>query len=149
MAYRTKKVTSEFPYGTQVRTPKDAAAVVMQLETAPGVTLADEACEVAVVLTVNTKHRILGYHVMSRGSLDAAPMHPREVFKAALLSNAAAIIVAHNHPSGDPMPSRDDRLLTARLHECGELLGVDVLDSVIVAGSRYYYSFRENGSYVV
>ena len=75
-------------------------------------------------------------------------VHPRDVFKAACLSNASALIVAHNHPSGDPTPSGEDRALSDRLRQAGELLGVDLLDFVIVTdpidGFRYY-SFKESG----
>ena len=82
------------------------------------------------------------------GTLDASLVHPRDVYKAACLSNAAALIVAHNHPSGDPTPSGEDRALSDRLRQAGELLGVDLLDFVIVTdpidGFRYY-SFKESG----
>ena len=86
--------------------------------------------------------------VVSTGTLDAAIVHPRDVFKATLLSNAAGLLVIHNHPSGDPTPSPDDRALVVRLHAAGELLGVPLLDALIVTdpidGLRYF-SFREAG----
>jgi len=76
--------------------------------------------------------------------MPADARHPREVFKAALLANAAAIILTHNHPSGDPTPSADDMALTRRLAEAGTLIGVEVLDHIIVGDGRYF-SFREGG----
>ncbi len=82
------------------------------------------------------------------GTLDASLVHPRDVFKAACLSNAAALVIAHNHPSGDPTPSGEDRALSDRLRQAGELLGVTLLDFVIVtdpAEGFRYHSFRESG----
>jgi DNA repair protein RadC len=96
------------------------------------------------ILCLTTKHRVIAYHEVSRGTLDATLVHPREVFKVALLANAAAIILTHNHPSGDPSPSPDDVQLTRRLVEAGVLLGVEVLDHIIVGDGRYY-SFQEVG----
>lgn len=81
---------------------------------------------------------------MGRGILTSTLVHPREVFKGAILSSANAIIVAHNHPSGDPTPSAEDSSLLRRLYSSGELLGIPVLDSVII-GSGRYYSAREAG----
>ena len=72
-------------------------------------------------------------------------MHPREVFKAAILGNAAAIILFHNHPSGDPDPSREDRELTRRLIDAGRILGIDVLDHVVLGDEGQYFSFKERG----
>lgn len=83
---------------------------------------------------------------MSQGSLNQSIVHPRETFKAAILANAAAVILAHNHPSGDTAPSREDREITRRLQEAGELLGIKVLDHVIVAtDSGNYLSYVESG----
>jgi DNA repair protein RadC len=93
--------------------------------------------ERCVAALVDTKHRLLRIVVVSVGSLDHTFMAPREVFRDALLANAAAIVLAHNHPSGDPEPSRDDELVTRRLVRAGELVGVDVLDHLVVAGERW------------
>jgi DNA repair protein RadC len=84
-------------------------------------------------------------HIVSVGTLSGAFVHPREVFKAAILGNAAAIILFHNHPSGDPDPSREDRELTLRLIQAGRILGIDVLDHVILGDEGRYYSFKEHG----
>lgn len=106
--------------------------------------LQDEPSEVFGILCLTTKHGVIAYHEVSRGALDATLVHPREVFKAAILANAAAIILAHNHPSGDPTPSPDDEALTRRLVDAGELLGIQILDHVIVGDGRYL-SFQETG----
>lgn len=84
------------------------------------------------VLLLDTKFHILGINTVSIGTLDTAIVHPREVFKPAILANASAIILAHNHPSGDPTPSEDDLQLTTRLQQAGDLLGIHVLDHIIL-----------------
>ena len=99
--------------------------------------------EVFAILCLNTKNKVAGAHIISQGSLSASIVHPREVFKAAILNNAASIILAHNHPSGDPEPSRDDIETTRRLVEAGEILGIKVLDHVIIG--EQYLSMREEG----
>ena len=77
------------------------------------------------------------------GSLTAALVHPREVFKAAILSNAAALILVHNHPSGDPTPSAEDRAITERLRQVGELVGIRVLDHVVIGDEGQFVSLAE------
>jgi DNA repair protein RadC len=99
-----------------------------------------------VVLLVDRKNRLIGIHTVSVGSLTASVVHPREVFKVAILSNAAAILCGHNHPSGDPQPSGEDHGLTRRLVQAGAILGIDVLDHVIIGdGAVDYYSFADQG----
>jgi DNA repair protein RadC len=97
-----------------------------------------------VALYLDATHRPLYRETVSVGTLTASLVHPREVFAPALERPAAALIVAHNHPSGDPAPSREDRETTRRLCEAGRILGLPVLDHLIVA-SRGYFSFRERG----
>ncbi len=98
-----------------------------------------------VELMLDKKNRVIGLNTVSVGSLDSAVVHPREVFKPAILSNAAALIFGHNHPSGDPAPSPEDRAMTTRLVECGKLLGIQVLDHIIVGDGRYY-SFADDSA---
>jgi DNA repair protein RadC len=105
--------------------------------------LAKEAKETFVALHLDAKNRIICYDTVSIGSLNASIVHPREVYKAALLSSAAAVLFIHNHPSGDTAPSREDIEITKRLKESGELLGIRVLDHLIV-GETGYYSFANN-----
>lgn len=97
-----------------------------------------------VALYLDTRHRLLDRETVSIGSLNASLVHPREVFKSAVLISAAALVVAHNHPSGCARPSGDDLELTARLDRCGELLGISLLDHLVV-GEREIVSIREYG----
>lgn len=101
--------------------------------------------EAFLALHLNHKNQLDGVHVVSIGSLSAGLVHPREVFKSAILTNAAAIIVMHNHPSGDPTPSREDRDITERLKKAGDILGVPLMDHVVI-GADSYRSFGEMGS---
>jgi DNA repair protein RadC len=123
--------------GRSLTSPRDSAAALMSL-------LQEEPGEVFAIICLSTKHRVIAYHEVSRGTLDSTLVHPREVFKAALLANAAAIIVCHNHPSGDPTPTIDDADVTRRLASTGEVIGISVLDHIIVGDGRYY-SFKEAG----
>jgi len=102
-----------------------------------------ETKEYFLTLHLDGKNRIICIEEVSVGSLNQSIVHPREVFKTALLSSAAAIILIHNHPSGDPQPSREDREITRRLKEAGELLGIRVLDHMIIGET--YLSFVEMG----
>src|SRR5690606_34740273 len=99
-----------------------------------------------VVLLLDTQNQIIGIHTVTVGTLDASLIHPREVFKSAILANAASIILAHNHPSGDPAPSAEDRSVTRLLTEAGVTIGIEVLDHVIVGDGLRYHSFREAGT---
>lgn len=99
-----------------------------------------------LVATLDTRNRIIGVNIVSTGSVNGSIVHPREVFKLAVLQNACAVIVCHNHPSGDPNPSREDHALTQRLKKAGTVLGIPVLDHVILGdGGDDYYSFQESG----
>ena len=103
------------------------------------------AQEMFVVFTLTQKNEIINRHIVHVGSLSESLVHPREVFRRALLDNAAAVSFAHNHPSGDTTPSRADRQLTQRLKECADLLGIYMLDHLIV-GKDKYHSFAECGA---
>ena len=96
-----------------------------------------------VVLLLDIKNKVIGINTVSIGNLDTAIAHPREVFKPAILSNAASILLAHNHPSGDPEPSREDVAITTRLVEAGKILGIDVIDHLILGDG--YRSLKEAG----
>ncbi|RJP16214.1 MAG: JAB domain-containing protein [Candidatus Abyssobacteria bacterium SURF_5] len=89
------------------------------------------------VLLLNTKNHVTQVHTVSMGSLNASVVHPRECFRPAIAAQAAAVILVHNHPSGDPEPSPEDISLTRRLVAAGDLLGIKVLDHVIIAGNRF------------
>lgn len=107
--------------------------------------LNSEACEKFGILTLNTKNDIVGVHILGMGSLNATIVHPREVFKAAMLNNAANIICFHNHPSGDPNPSVEDIELTNRLMDCGEMMGISVLDHIVIGDCGRFNSMKQTG----
>jgi DNA repair protein RadC len=91
---------------------------------------------------LNSRHQVLRRDIISIGSLNASIVHPREVFLPAIAISAASLVLAHNHPSGDPTPSEEDLAITRRLHEAGRLLGIELVDHVVVARDAYA-SFRE------
>lgn len=96
-------------------------------------------------MMLNTKNQVVGLHKAHVGSLNASIVHPREVMKCAIFNNAASIIVSHQHPSGDPTPSKEDIEVTKRLAEAGEILGIEVLDHVIVSHTGKHVSLKEKG----
>jgi DNA repair protein RadC len=106
--------------------------------------LAHEAREHFIAVLLDNKHRKLRDVTIAVGSLTASVVHPRDVFRPVLLDAAAAVIFVHNHPSGDPTPSAEDRALTRRLREVGDLIGVRVLDHIIIGKGRYV-SFVDDG----
>lgn len=113
-----------------IRSPEDVAQYLMPK-------MRDAAKEHFVSVLLDTKNRVMKTLTVSVGSLDASIVHPREVFKDAIAASAASVIVAHNHPSGDPTPSAEDRQVTARLVEAGQLLGIEVLDHLIIGDGRW------------
>lgn len=116
-----------------IATPGQAAAILHGL-------IGEADREHFVALYLNNRHQITHAHIVSRGTAQSAPVHPREVFKAAVLANAAAVVVGHNHPSGDVHPSADDRALLDRLKTAGDVLGISVLDALIVGPNRMFHS---------
>jgi DNA repair protein RadC len=100
------------------------------------------------LVLLDARHRLLSVQLVSTGSIDSTPVHPREVFSPAVRDGAAAVVVAHNHPSGDPSPSAEDRRVTDRLRATGEVVGIDLLDHIVVGAERYY-SFAEERFYAV
>jgi DNA repair protein RadC len=102
-----------------------------------------------VAVLLNTKMRMIGYHVVSVGSLNEAIAHPREIFRAAILAGAYAFILMHNHPSGDPTPSEADRRLTRKIQEGAQIVDIRLLDHVVVGAADLehapFFSFREAG----
>jgi len=106
--------------------------------------IADQNKEFFIALYLNTKNGIIKQEVISIGSLSANIVHPREIFKTACILSASKIIVAHNHPSGDPMPSREDIEITKKLAEAGKIIGIELLDHVIIGHDRNY-GFKECG----
>lgn len=120
-----------------IRSPDDGANYVMEEMR----TLKQEHF---VVLFLNTKNQVIHRQTIFIGSLNASIVHPREVFREAVKRSAASIIVAHNHPSGDPAPSQEDIHVTKRLTECGKMIGIELLDHLII-GDRKFVSLKEKG----
>ncbi|MDR6226425.1 RadC family protein [Desmospora profundinema] len=120
-----------------IRSPRDAAEACM-----------DEmrylSQEHFVCLFLNTKNVVIDKKCIYVGTLNASVVHPREVFREAIRKSSAGVICVHNHPSGDPTPSREDIHVTERLFEAGRLLGIDLLDHIIIGDSRFY-SMKEKG----
>ena len=126
--------TAECP---MIRSPRDAAELVMGR-----LRFLDREHFLAILL--NARNQPLGVETISVGHLTASLVHPRELFKAAIQKSAAAVILAHNHPSGDTTPSQEDLMLTRRLREGGELLGIEILDHIVFGDNRYA-SLKEKG----
>jgi DNA repair protein RadC len=97
-----------------------------------------------MVLLLDSRNRVMSESQISQGTLTASLVHPREVFRPAVSAAAAAVVLVHNHPSGDPAPSAEDLRVTRRLVEAGEIVGIRVVDHVVVA-EHGFYSFQENG----
>jgi DNA repair protein RadC len=107
--------------------------------------IGDADREVFVIAMLTVRHRVIGLHTVSIGCLTGALVHAREVFKPAILAGSAALLLGHNHPSGDPEPSEEDVALTRRLASAGQLLGIEVLDHVILGEAGRFVSLRERG----
>ncbi|MCA0986216.1 RadC family protein [Guptibacillus algicola] len=120
-----------------VRSPEDGANYVME-------DMRFLSQEHFVCLYLNTKNQVLHRQTVFVGSLNASIVHPREVFREAFRRSAASLICFHNHPSGDPTPSREDIEVTKRLAECGKMIGIDVLDHIII-GDQKFISLKEKG----
>lgn len=125
------------PARVQLRSPREVAAYLLPI-------YGGRPIEQFGMVMLDSKHRVLRTTVISVGALDSTVVQPRDVFREAAMTGAAAIVVFHNHPSGDSSPSEDDVTLTDRLVEAGELIGIDVLDHVVL-GDGQFCSLRELG----
>jgi len=120
-----------------VRGASDAAALLME-------DLRHRQQECLGAIFLDTRNQVICVRILTVGTLTGSPAHPREVFREALAQGCASLIICHNHPSGDPTPSKDDIALTARLVQVGELMGVPLLDHIVIGGGRYV-SLKEAG----
>jgi DNA repair protein RadC len=120
-----------------IHSPSEGAELIMNR-------LRYERQEHFLTVLLNSKGKVMAVEEISVGSLNATVAHPREVYAPAIVQHAAAILVFHNHPSGDPTPSREDRRLTCRLQETGKIMEVPLMDHIII-GDGIYYSFKEHG----
>ncbi len=121
-----------------LRTPGDAAPFLAQY-------IGDLDREAFVVAMLTVRHRVIGLHTVSVGCLTSSLVHAREVFKPAILSGSAGLLIAHNHPSGDPEPSMEDVALTRRLAAAGSLLGIEILDHLVLGEAGRFVSLHERG----
>ena len=128
-----------------IREAKDVVSSFVGLQ-ALGHVPRERECFAALLL--NAIHSTIGFHIVSIGSLNSALVHPREVFRMAVTIGAHSIVLAHNHPSGDSTPSDQDRRITERLTEAGELLGIQVIDHVVI-GDTSYFSFADSRHYPI
>lgn len=120
-----------------IKGPDDAANLVME-------EMRHYDREYFCALLLNTKNKVIAKKTISIGTLNASVVHPRELFKTAVKKSASAIILIHNHPSGDPTPSREDREVTRRLKDAGEIIGIEILDHIII-GDNIFISFKDKG----
>jgi len=130
------------PNGQRIITPNEVYELLKDLSLC--------AQEQFVVLTINTKNRLIDRHMIALGTVSSTLIHPREVFRPAITDSASQIIVAHNHPSGDPSPSAEDIRITRKLIEAGKVVGIEVMDHIIIGrpnknGGCGWLSLRESG----
>lgn len=140
---RIKQVISETTKNRYtVRSPEDAVSHAYEL-------IGEDDREVFLVMVLNTKNHVVAVHRCHIGALNSSIVHPREVFKSAILNNGASIICFHQHPSGDPSASREDVNVFRRLLECGNMIGIELLDFVILGGQTEsgidFESFKDKG----
>jgi len=134
-----KETSGRYDVSKKIQCPNDIFNI------AQNVIRANEYAEENLwLITLDTKNFITGIFTVSTGSLNSSIVHPREVFKRAILQNAASIIICHNHPSGDPTPSQDDINTTKRIYDAGKILGIELLDHIIIGDNRYI-SLKERG----
>lgn len=105
----------------------------------------DDEREHFAAIYLDGKHAVKGWTILTIGTLGSSMVHPRETFRPAILLGAAALVCAHNHPSGDPQPSREDLQITERLRDAGQLIGITLLDHVVLGHGDRFVSFREKG----
>ena len=131
---KMEKVKSMLVENKQISSPDDVFRIVNKY-------LDGADREHLVLLTLDTKNKITSINTVSIGSINTSIVHPREVFKTAILSNASSVILTHNHPSGDVTPSKEDIDITNRIKECGRILGIELLDHVIIGDDKYSFFF--------
>lgn len=123
--------------GYKISSPSQLSEMLMNEMT-------DLSQEVLKLIMLNTKNEVIGIKDVFKGSLNTSIVHPREIFKEAVKRSSASIIICHNHPSGDPSPSKEDVNITIRLKECGSIMGISLLDHIII-GNKKFVSLKEKG----
>ena len=131
-----KRISAPVQEEYKIVSPEDAASYLYPK-------ISTKSTEHFAAVLLNSKNKIIGFEIISQGSINSSVVHPREVFNSAIVNHAAGIIASHNHPSGDPSPSKEDKTLTNSLAESGKMIGIPVLDHIIV-GHNCYFSFKEH-----
>ena len=132
-----KEKSGRYDVEKNISSPKIATKIfndVLELDT--------RSEEVLALMTLDTKNKVTGLFIVSQGSINSSIVTPREIFKRAILQNSNGIIIAHNHPSGDTTPSKEDINITRRIKEAGKIIGIDLLDHIIIGDDRWI-SFKE------
>lgn len=132
---KEKTMTYDFK---SIRKPSDGAKIIKAY-------IGNSDRENFVIACLDTKNNITAIHTVAIGGINSTSAHPREVFKVAILANSTSIIIAHNHPSGDPSPSREDIEYTKNIVSAGDILGIKVLDHIVIGDDEEYISFEERG----
>lgn len=127
-----KEGSGRYDVRKKIQSPDDVFNIAQNV-----IRASEHAEENLWLITLDTKNNITGIFTVSTGSLNSSIVHPREVFKRAVLQNAASIVICHNHPSGDPTPSQEDINTTKRIYDAGKILGIELLDHIIIGDSRY------------
>lgn len=136
--YRPLALAEHLALPDQLADSKSAAKLLQQI-------IGLEAVEVCGVICVSSRRMVVAYHELTRGTIDQTLVHPRDVLRTALLAHVPAVIIGHNHPSGDVMPSPDDVVVTQRLMSAATVMGIELLDHLIVSPEGRYFSFRDAG----
>lgn len=138
--YSLRMVREEsFTYKPATITSPESASALLE----SAFDLSNQPEEVVALIALDTRNVVAGLFIVSRGTVNSSLVHPREVFKRALLCNASSIIIAHNHPGGSLIPSSDDKAITQRIKEAGRIVGVSLSDSLIIARGRCYSFARD------
>lgn len=132
-----KEKTMSYDY-KKISSPEDGAKIIKAY-------IGNSDRENFIVACLDTRNNVTAIHTVSIGSINETIVYPREVFKIAILANSKAIILAHNHPAGDPSPSREDVNFTENIVKAGKILGIEVLDHIVVGDGEEYVSFKEKG----
>lgn len=142
---REARIAWDAPPTQQKKLSDPAAAVRYASTIVPG----GDPREHALVIALDIRHHVLGHYVLSIGTMDQALVHPREVFRFAVLAGASSLIFVHTHPSGDPLASPDDHTLTRRLVQVGQIVGIPIVDSIIIAAGGHSWSARMHAPWLI
>jgi DNA repair protein RadC len=134
-----KEKSGRYDVQRKITCPSDIFEIAVKV-----IEAGEQAEENLWLITLDTKNNITGIFEVSRGSINASIVHPREIFKRAIMQNASTIILIHNHPSSDPTPSKEDISITSRIKDCGKMLGIELIDHLII-GDNNYISLKEKG----